>query len=121
MFYTNCPYCGEKISYFTMLREKNQGEHFCENCRKESKICIQKRILAAFLLTLVLAIVIAVLFEVFNKAGILQIILTALPFVAFFLISPIFIVLRPYRKYKEWKKRRTRKKIRRRKHFTESE
>ena len=103
MILTRCPYCGKKISYFSLMYEKSHGEHFCDSCRKESKICIQKKAVLIFVLTTVLAVIIAGLLIMFNGVEKLWTVsLVIAPFVLFYLISPIFVDLRPYRKYKEW-------------------
>ena len=103
MILTKCPYCGKKISYFSLMHEKSHGEHFCRMCRKESKICIQKRAIVIFLLMTVISIVIAFQLTVFSKVENLWTILYVIaPFALFYLLSPIFVELRPYRKYKEW-------------------
>lgn len=103
MILTKCPYCGKKISYFTLMHEKNRGEHFCRSCRKESKICIQKKAAVFFVLTTVLSIIIAgwlIMFDGVEKLWTVSLVIA--PFLLFYLITPIFVDLRPYRKYKEW-------------------
>lgn len=103
MIFTKCPYCGEKISYFTLMNEKSHGEHFCPSCRKESKICIQKKAAVAFILTVLLSIIIGTLLKIFTGfENLWTILIIIAPYVVFFLITPIFVVLRPYRRYKEW-------------------
>ena len=103
MILTKCPYCGKKISYFTLMHEKSHGEHFCRECRKESKICIQKKAAIFFILVTVIAIVTAaVLIAGKGVENLWTILLVLAPFALFYLLTPIFVDLRPYRKYKEW-------------------
>lgn len=103
MVLAKCPYCGKKVGYFTLLRERKKGEHFCDNCRKESKILISKKSLVMFLLMTILSVVITALIFIFGShENPLGIIFVILPFIVFYFISPLFVDFRPYRKYKEW-------------------
>lgn len=103
MNFKKCPYCGEKISYFTLLHEKSHGEHFCPSCRKESKIFIMKKSIIFFVFATVIAVLIAAMMIIFDGVeNLWTILLVAAPYIVFFLITPFFVILRPYRKYKEW-------------------
>lgn len=101
---TKCPYCGEKISYLTLMNEKKKGEHFCDKCHKEAKICISKSIVLFFICTVILAIIIGALLLIFHSydKNILSCLFVAVPFIIFALISPIFVIIKPYKRYKEW-------------------
>lgn len=101
---TKCPYCGKKISYFTLMCEKKKGEHFCDQCHKESKICISKNIVMFYICTVVLALIITALLIALKSydENIVSCLYVAIPFVIFWLISPVFIIIKPYKKYREW-------------------
>lgn len=97
-----CPYCGKRISYFTVFNEKQQGEHICQRCGKESKIMIKKNIFVFFLIAIIFAAVIATVWIglgfINNPIGVL---LVAIPLFIFYLCTPRFVRIYPLKKYKK--------------------
>lgn len=97
-----CPYCGKRISYFTIFNEKKQGEHICRRCGKESKIIISRKIFIYFLIAVVIS---AVIITVWIGLGFINnpigIILVAIPLLIFYFIAPKFEKVYPLKKYKK--------------------
>ena len=97
-----CPYCGKRISYFVMFEEKRISEHICPRCGKESKIVVKKNIFASFLVAIIISAVIAVMWiglgYMNNPWGV---VLVAIPLLISYLLSPKFIRVLPFKKYKK--------------------
>lgn len=90
-----CPYCGKRVSYFSVFFEKNKGEHKCSKCRRNSTIFFVKAYNAAIILTIIAAIVIAVLSIIFNINSLWNILYVLIPFFILYLITPFFYRLVP--------------------------
>lgn len=90
-----CPYCGKKVSYFSIFFEKNKGEHKCSNCRRNSTIFFVKAYNAAIILTIIAAIVITVLSIIFNINSLWNILYVFIPFLILYLVTPFFYRLVP--------------------------
>src|SRR5574344_1063637 len=97
-----CPYCGKRISYFTLFSEKRQGEHICRRCAKESKIVVRKSILLYFFLAIIAAAVITIMWIGLgfsnNPIGIIGV---AIPLIIFYFMTPKFIRILPLKKYRK--------------------
>lgn len=97
-----CPYCGRKITYSSALASRQRGEYRCVRCGKESKVVIDKKIFMVFAVFFVIALAIMfgwiALGNISNPFGI---ILVAVPFVIFTLISTKFLSFEPLKKYKK--------------------
>lgn len=97
-----CPYCGKRISYITIFDEKSVSEHICPRCGKESKIVVKKNIFVSFLIAVVISAVIAVMWiglgYINHPIGVLFV---ATPLVISYLLSPNFIRVLPFKKYKK--------------------
>lgn len=97
-----CPYCGKRISYVSSFSSRRKGEYVCERCGKESKVIINKSVIFAFIVTVLISLVIMGLWIfaglVNNPLGIL---LVAVPLIIFAAISPKFLNFEPLKKYKK--------------------
>ncbi len=97
-----CPYCGKRISYFTIFNEKKQSEHICRRCGKESKIIVNKKIYLYFLIAIAVS---AVIVTVWIGLGFINnpigIILVAVPLLIFYFCTPKFEKVYPLKKYKK--------------------
>ena len=97
-----CPYCGKKISYFTALSIRRRGEYYCKKCKKESNVHIKKTIWVLFFATLVFALIILGYYLLItDRENPLFIFLVAVPFLLFYLFSPLFVRLRPKKKFQD--------------------
>lgn len=97
---TKCPYCGKQISYPTAFSMRRRGEYFCKKCKKESNIHIRKTILIPIFLVVILSLLIlAVFLFMTSRENLWFMLLAALPFFFFYLISPLFVELRPKKKH----------------------
>ena len=97
-----CPYCGKRISYFTALSIRRRGEYYCKKCKKESNIHINKTIWVLFIAVLVAALIIMGYFLFMtNRENIWFVLLVAVPFLLFYLFSPLFVRLRPKKKFQD--------------------
>ena len=95
-----CPYCGKHLSYFTALSIRRRGEYYCTKCKKESNVHINKTIWVLFFGSLVFSLIILgyYLFMT-DRENLLFVFLVAIPFLIFYLFSPLFIRLRPKKKF----------------------
>lgn len=97
-----CPYCGKHISYFTALTIRRRGEYYCKKCKKESNIYIKKTIWIFFLAMLVFALIILGYFLFMTgRENIWFTLFVAAPFLIFYLFSPMFVRLRPKKKFQD--------------------
>ena len=97
-----CPYCGKRISYFTALSIRRRGEYYCKKCKKESNIHIKKTIWILFFVMLVLALIIMGFYLFMtNRENLWFVLLVAIPFIVFYLFSPLFVRLRPKKKFQD--------------------
>lgn len=97
-----CPYCGKRISYFTALSIRRRGEYYCKKCKKESNIHINKTIWVLFIAVLVAALIIMGYFLFMtNRENAWFVLLVAVPFLLFYLFSPLFVRLRPKKKFQD--------------------
>lgn len=99
---TQCPYCGKKISYFTALSIRRRGEYFCKKCKKESNIHIKKTIWVYFIAAVIpaLGMMIYYLFMT-NRENLWFALFVAIPFIIFYLLTPVFVRLRPKKKFQD--------------------
>ena len=97
-----CPYCSKRISYASAYASRRKAEYVCERCGKESKVVVNRKVVLAFILTAVISVAIMAgwIFAglAHNPLGIL---LVAVPFIIFTVISPKFIKFVPLKKYKK--------------------
>lgn len=97
-----CPYCGKRISYFTALSIRRRGEYYCKRCKKESNVYIKKTIWVMFFAALVFALIIMGYFLLLtDRENPWFILFVAVPFLLFFLFSPLFVRLRPKKKFQD--------------------
>ena len=102
MNHCKCPYCGKHISYFTALSIRRRGEYYCKKCKKESNIHINKTIWILFFTMLVLALIILGFYLFMtNRENLWFVLLVAIPFLIFYLFSPLFVRLRPKKKFQD--------------------
>lgn len=102
MINCRCPYCGKEITYFKGLSIRRRGEYYCKKCKKESNIVINKTIWVLFFAMAVISIIIMgyYLFMT-NRENIWFVLFVAIPFLIFYLFSPLFIRLRPKKKFQD--------------------
>ncbi len=97
-----CPYCGKRISYVSVYASRRKSEYVCGRCSKESKVIINKSVILIFVVTALIALAIMALWIFLgllnNPLGIL---LVALPFIIFTLLTPKFVYFEPLKKYKK--------------------
>lgn len=91
-----CPHCGKQVNWFRAWALKTQGEYRCGKCGECSNVSLDK---ALYPLAAVAAIAGAVFFVLFvtlvREFSFTSLVLIAVPFLLFFLISPFFVRLRP--------------------------
>ena len=91
-----CPHCGKQVNWFRAWALKTQGEYRCGKCGECSNVALDK---ALYSLAAVAAIAGAVFFVLFvtlvQEFSFTSLVLIAVPFLLFFLISPFFVRLRP--------------------------
>lgn len=102
MVNTKCPYCGKSINYVSTLIMRRKGEYFCKRCKKESNVYIKKTILILFLFTIAFS-VLALLYFLFltDRENLWFMLIVALPYFIFYLCTPLFIRLKPKKKFQD--------------------
>lgn len=97
-----CPYCKKKVSYLAAFSEKNNGEHTCRKCGKNSTIYFIRNYKIAIALAIIAAVIIMFICispeNVNNLWGFLFVII---PFAVLYLITPLFYRLVPLKKKKK--------------------
>ena len=95
-----CPYCGRKISYFTVFHEKKHGKYNCTRCKKDCKVKTDLRLLLSFL-AVVLVVVLYIVFWMGSSfhSNILGVIPPVVILVAFYFCTPLFIRFVPLKDY----------------------
>ena len=97
-----CPYCGKRVSYFKAMSIRRRGEYYCKKCKKESNIHINKTILVLFFAVLVLALIILGYYLLLtDRSNPWFILFVAVPFILFYLFAPLFVRLRPKKKFQD--------------------
>lgn len=95
-----CPYCGRRISYFTVFHEKKHGLYTCTRCKKESKIKTDFRLIIAFIALCLAVILFIVLWNSSpNYNNFLGVVIVALAVMIFYFSTPVFIRFVPLKKY----------------------
>lgn len=92
---TSCPYCGEKLNYAKAWTLRRRGEYICPKCGGLSNVHLDRSLYTGGLFVVLAGLVLFVLGLVFDSSlapitlgGILVF------FLAFFLVSPLFVRLR---------------------------
>lgn len=99
---TRCPYCGKKISYFKAFFIRRRGEYFCKKCKKESNIHIKKTIWLFFIFVLLMSLAIMGYYTFFtDRENLWFLLFVVVPFIVFYLFSPLFVRLRPKMKFQD--------------------
>lgn len=102
MINCRCPYCDKEISYVKALTIRRRGEYYCKKCKKESNVVIKKTIWILFFVMLILSLAIMGFYLFMtNRENPIFIILVMIPFLLFYLFSPIFVRLRPKKKFQD--------------------
>ncbi len=102
MINCRCPYCGKEISYVKALTIRRRGEYYCNKCKKESNVIIKKTIWALFIAMLFFALVIMGFYLLMtNRENPVFILLVMVPFIIFYLFSPIFVRIRPKKRVQD--------------------
>ena len=97
---TKCPYCGKKLTYFQAFFNRTRGEFFCNKCKKESNILIKKTLLIPFFIALLFSLVILfAFFFMTDKTNLWFMLFVIIPFLGFYLLTPLFVVLKPRKKH----------------------
>ena len=102
MINCRCPYCDKELSYVKVMSIRRRGEYYCNKCKKESNIHINKTIWIFFVCMMIPALVILgyYLFMT-DRENVLFVLFVAIPFLLFYLFSPLFVRLRPKKKFQD--------------------
>ncbi len=97
---TKCPYCGKQLTFMQAFLVRNRGEYFCNKCKKESNILIKKALIGPFIGATALSLLILLLFFVASdKTNLWFMLLVALPFFGFYMLTPFYVELKPRKKH----------------------
>lgn len=97
---TKCPYCGKQLTFMQAFLVRNRGEYFCNKCKKESNILIKKSLLTPFIGAVALSLVfLAIFLFMTEKTNLWFMLLVALPFFGFYMLTPFYVDLKPRKKH----------------------
>lgn len=97
---TKCPYCGKQLTFMQAFLVRNRGEFFCNKCKKESNILIKKSLLTPFIGAVVLSLIfLAIFLFMTEKTNLWFMLLVALPFFGFYVLTPFYVDLKPRKKH----------------------
>lgn len=97
-----CPYCGKSVSYFRAFILRRRGEYYCNKCKKESNVHINKTIWVMYFAVLVISLMILGYYLLISdKTNPWFLLYILIPFILFFLFSPLFVRLRPKKKFQD--------------------
>lgn len=87
-----CPYCGKKISYLSAIRERANGEHSCDKCKRNSTIYFVKNIkVFIIVICLIAAAMLSIFIFTPLRGNFFCIFLMFIPFLLFYFCIPLFI------------------------------
>ena len=91
-----CPHCGKQVNWFRAWALKTQGEYRCGKCGECSNVSLDKALYPLAAVAAIAGAVFLVLFvTLVQEFSFTSLVLIAVPFLLFFLISPFFVRLRP--------------------------
>ena len=95
-----CPYCGRKIDYSAILKNKRHGSYACERCKKESKVKIDNKMIILFVALCLLVVIFMIGWVSAGLANnIWGVIIVAILMLFFNLATPAFVSFAPLKKY----------------------
>lgn len=96
-----CPYCGKRMSYFSVFASRKKGEMTCSRCGKNSKVHISRKIMIIFAIFALMSLAVMA-FCIFAKIlyNPFSIALVAIPLIIFMFVTPMFVSYEPFKKYK---------------------
>ena len=84
------------------MKATDEREYYCKKCKKESNVHINKTIWVMFFAALVLALIIMGYYLFLtNKENLWFVLFVAIPFILFYLFSPLFVRLSPKKKFQD--------------------
>lgn len=88
-----CPYCGRRISYWKVFNSKNKGIYECKSCNKRSKVKIDKRLIALFVVICLVILVFMLMWNMFLGLAnnVFGIIIVAVVVFGFYFTTPLFV------------------------------
>lgn len=87
-----CPYCGKKISYLSAIRERANGEHSCDRCKRNSTIYFVRNIKVFIVVICLIAVALLSVFLFTPMRGnFFCVLLMFIPFIIFYFCIPLFI------------------------------
>ena len=97
---TKCPYCGKQLTFMQAFVIRNRGEYFCNKCKKESNILIRKSLLGPFIgATAISVLFLLIFFFATERTNLFFMLLVALPFLGFYMLTPFYVELKPRKKH----------------------
>lgn len=95
-----CPYCGRRIDYTSIFKNKKHGSYACERCKKESKVKVDNKMIILFVALCLLVIVFMIGWV---GAGLANnfwgVVIVAVLVLAFNFATPVFVSFVPLKKY----------------------
>ena len=103
-----CPYCGRRISYWNVFNSKSKGIYECSSCNKKSKVKIDKRMIALFVILCLLILVFMLMWNMFLGLtnNIFGVIIVAVLVFGFYFATPLFIGFVPIKSVLEDSRKR---------------
>lgn len=95
-----CPYCGRRIDYALIFKNKKHGSYACERCKKESKVKVDNKMIILFVALCLLVIVFMIGWVSAGLANNLWgVVIVAILMLAFNFATPVFVSFVPLKKY----------------------
>ena len=103
-----CPYCGRRISYWNVFNSKSKGIYECSSCNKKSKVKIDKRMIALFVILCLLILVFMLMWNMILGLtnNIFGVIIVAVLVFGFYFATPLFIGFVPIKSVLEDSRKR---------------
>ena len=103
-----CPYCGRRISYWNVFNSKSKGIYECSSCNKKSKVKIDKRMIALFVILCLLILVFMLMWNMFLGLtnNIFGVIIVAVLVFGFYFTTPLFVGFVPIKSVLEDSRKR---------------
>ena len=96
-----CPYCRRRINYSVIFKNKKHGSYTCENCKKESKLKVDNKMIILFV---ALCLLVVIFMIIWAGAGLANnfwgVVIVCGALLGFNLATPAFMDFVPLKKYK---------------------
>ena len=90
-----CPHCRKKANYFDLLKRVERVYYHCKDCKNFSFLKLDENIKSLFVIFVALSFLLVVLFSFVFKRLLVGTVLIILLFLSFYLLTPLYVYIRP--------------------------